>query len=157
MGIIITLELHIIRHGKDKITGKENSHTSLDTSYLHLLTMVNVYAIMASKQCACALLDPYQPWTPNHDSGLSYRCHFGPCPAACAGPCGTPLPCGHVCASATCHDETPPPVGPFRPPQPPIAPGFVYARKAQMPLSPVPAALQVLLLHFLSAKKRRYV
>lgn len=59
-----------------------------------------------------------------------HRCHFGPCPAPAAGtgqdprrvctlPCGTALPCGHVCPAAACHDPEPPAVAEYQPPPPP--------------------------------------
>ncbi len=44
------------------------------------------------------------------------RRHAGP---PCAQPCGTRLPCGHTCASPTCHDPPPPAVAAFLPPAAP--------------------------------------
>ena len=54
---------------------------------------------------------------PSTDPSI-HRCHFGPCPP-CVAPCGTPLPCGHICAAQQCHDPPPPPVGPFEKPAAP--------------------------------------
>ena len=74
-----------------------------------------------------------------------HACHFGPCSgqagaAVCTLPCGSQLLCGHVCASAACHDPAPPAVAAFQAPPPPASLGADPGRRAAAPSTP-PAVL----------------
>uniref|UniRef100_A0A1D2AHD6 NF-X1-type domain-containing protein n=1 Tax=Auxenochlorella protothecoides TaxID=3075 RepID=A0A1D2AHD6_AUXPR len=55
-----------------------------------------------------------------------HACHYGPCPP-CPLPCGTRLPCGHLCASEACHDAAPTAVAEYAAPRPPPAGGAAAA------------------------------
>lgn len=57
---------------------------------------------------------------PASAGSLPHTCHYGPCPP-CELPCGTSLPCGHVCGASRCHDPAPPAPAAFQRPAPPVA------------------------------------
>ena len=62
--------------------------------------------------------------------GIACRCHWGACPP-CSQFCGTPHPCGHACASPSCHDRPPPAIPAFAQPMPPACATFTATKPVQ--------------------------